>query len=119
MIDSSKPRVTLGAKVPMRDGVSLATTILLPPQGDSFPVLLVRTPYNRIGLAGWAGQFNAQGIALVAQDCRGRYGSEGEFYPWTKPTTGAPDHTGQAWTDQTFATPMCSESLGLYCFQVE
>jgi hypothetical protein len=47
-------------------------------------------------------------------------GTVGETCPGsTKPTTGAPDHVGQAWTDQAFFAATCADSLGLYCFQVE
>ena len=46
-------------------------------------------------------------------------GTIGESCPSLKPTTGAPDQVGPAWTEQSFAPPSCGASLGLYCFQVE
>jgi putative CocE/NonD family hydrolase len=69
----------------MRDGVKLATDIYLPsgegrPLEGRFPVILVRTPYNKNGLRNQCTVFAENGYACVAQDCRGRFQSEGEFY---------------------------------------
>ena len=85
--------------VPMRDGIRLATDIYRPARGGkpidgAFPVLLERTPYGRhltsrseISLADpkprsraeVARYFVSRGYVVIYQDCRGRYGSEGEF----------------------------------------
>lgn len=73
-------RIFRNLKVPMRDGVKLATTVYLPASEGAFPVVLVRTAYNRVGMQG--GAFTDRGLALVVQDCRGRYDSEGEWYPF-------------------------------------
>ncbi len=80
-------RPMFDVKVPMRDGVNLATSIFLPLSGDSFPVVLVRTAYNRNGFLD--SFFLNQGIAMVVQDCRGRYDSEGAFEPFVnEPSDG-------------------------------
>ncbi len=68
--------------VSMRDGTKLATDVYLPategqPVAGKFPVILVRTPYNKNGEKGNAEYFAKRGYAFVAQDTRGRYGSEG------------------------------------------
>ena len=74
--------------VPMRDGVRLATDIYRPAEGveplpGSFPTLLIRTPYDK-GAADTirrkGAYFASRGYAVVIQDVRGRYESEGEFY---------------------------------------
>lgn len=68
-------------KVRIRDGVLLAADVYRPRADGRFPVLLERTPYDRhdpekgIVLA-------SHGYVVVLQDTRGRYGSEGEFYPF-------------------------------------
>lgn len=69
--------------VPMRDGVRLATDILLPDGPGPSPVVLTRTPYGK----GWFSvpspeAFVQAEYALVAQDCRGRFDSEGDWFPW-------------------------------------
>lgn len=64
----------------MRDGAGLEATVALPPGDGPWPTVLVRTAYNRSGMTG--GEFAARGMAFVAQDCRGRYGSDGEWYPF-------------------------------------
>lgn len=71
--------------VPMRDGVRLATDVYLPGKGDAaaegkFPTILTRTPYNKDGSAGPGRYFAARGYAFVAQDTRGRFGSEGVWH---------------------------------------
>ena len=85
--------------VPMRDGVRLATDVYRPARGKNpaagrFPALLERTPYGkklvsrteidrgqlaaqrRPEVAAW---FVRHGYVVVYQDCRGRFGSEGQF----------------------------------------
>lgn len=75
-------RILVNERVGMRDGVRLATTVYLPIEGDSFPVVLVRMAYNRQHFNYVAKEFTNRGMALVVQDTRGRYGSEGHFYPF-------------------------------------
>ena len=82
----SKPtyRVLLEAnvRVPMRDGITLASDIFRPDTPGKFPAILVRTPYNRAsaGLSEEARWFAARGYVVVRQDVRGRYDSDGTFY---------------------------------------
>lgn len=66
--------------VPMADGVRLATDVWLPEGDGPWPVAMARTPYNKDGIKG-EGQ-NANGIAVVVQDVRGRFASEGEARPF-------------------------------------
>ena len=76
-------RVTVesGLSVAMRDGVKLIADVYRPVDEGRFPVLLQRTPYNRhqpeTGVA-----LASHGYVVVLQDARGRYDSEGEFYPF-------------------------------------
>lgn len=72
--------------VPMRDGVRLASDVYLPKlegeQSQRLPTILMRTPYNkRSGEKGHgdALYFASHGYAVVFQDTRGRYGSEGTW----------------------------------------
>lgn len=68
--------------LPMRDGVKLATDIFLPVKRTPLPVVLVRTPYNKDALAGAALGAAKLGYAVVVQDTRGRFSSEGENLPF-------------------------------------
>src|SRR2546421_730399 len=67
--------------VAMRDGVKLSTSIYLPEGSGPWPVVLIRTPYGKgtqaINNNVWAGR----GFALVVQDCRGTFKSEGAYHP--------------------------------------
>jgi predicted acyl esterase len=69
--------------VPMRDGVRLATDVHLPKGDGPFPVILVKTPYNFNMMGGstlmFANEAIERGYAVVVQNERGRYYSEGEW----------------------------------------
>jgi hypothetical protein len=66
----------------MRDGVKLIADVYQPESEGKFPVLLERTPYNRAGGAGSAAAMAAHGYVVIIQDTRGRFDSQGEFYPF-------------------------------------
>jgi uncharacterized protein len=73
--------VQTGVRAKMRDGVSLVADIYRPKAEGKFPVLLTRTPYNRRDPA--TGIYLAShGYVVIQQDTRGRFDSEGEFYPF-------------------------------------
>jgi putative CocE/NonD family hydrolase len=75
------PRVERGLTVPMRDGVKLVADVYLPAGRGPWPVILMRTPYNRAAGEGAAQPFREH-YAVVVQDTRGRYESGGEFSPF-------------------------------------
>jgi len=71
--------------VPMRDGVVLRADVWRPSAKEKYPVLVYRTPYNRRRAPEYYTTFRRgveRGYAVVIQDVRGRYGSEGEFRPY-------------------------------------
>jgi putative CocE/NonD family hydrolase len=65
--------------VPVRDGTRLALDLYRPAPPGKYPVLLARTPYNKNGTATEARWFAARGYAVVVNDVRGRYASEGSW----------------------------------------
>jgi putative CocE/NonD family hydrolase len=71
--------------VRLPDGVRLATDVYLP-QGapGPWPAILERTPYDKLGarLVLSAKYFASCGYVVVLQDVRGRYASDGEWYPF-------------------------------------
>ena len=86
-------RVTIeqGVNVKMRDNVNLAANIYRPVSDEKFPVLLERTPYNRAGEAAMANELASHGYIVVLQDTRGRYESDGDFYPFRDESTDGYD----------------------------
>lgn len=69
----------------MRDGVRLTATVWRPAGSPRVPVLITRTPYGRgdgAAAPDFIAQAVARGYAVVVQDVRGRYDSEGEFEPY-------------------------------------
>ena len=67
--------------VPMRarDGTILMSQVTRPVGEGPFPVILRRTPYGRRAGPNQNRYFAARGYIFVAQDVRGRFGSEGTF----------------------------------------
>jgi putative CocE/NonD family hydrolase len=70
----------------MRDGTKLRADIYRPKADGKFPVLLVRTPYDKTNEMQFGARAAARGYVVVAQDVRGRYHSEGEWYPFKNET---------------------------------
>lgn len=73
-----------GLTAPMRDGVALMSDVYLPAGNGPWPVILVRTPYGRKTpqIADRYTFYADHGFAVVLQDCRGRFGSEGVYRPF-------------------------------------
>ena len=103
--------------VPMRDGIRLRTDVFRPATGGPHPVLVQRYPYSpRDGFGAMFGRMiAAQGYAVVVQSCRGRFGSEGDFYPITltsrtatTPSSGPPPSRGRTARSGCMAPPMAA-----------
>ena len=75
-------KIQKSIKVRMRDGIHLVTDVVLPDGDGPFAAVLFRSPYNRANYVRGTGCFLEQNIAVVSQDVRGRYESEGEYYPF-------------------------------------
>ena len=74
--------VERGVAAKMRDGVTLRADIYRPKADGKFPVLLVRTPYDKTGNMSFGLRAAARGYVVISQDVRGRFTSEGEWYPF-------------------------------------
>src|SRR3954451_13260683 len=92
--------------VPMRDGVVLRADVFRPATGRA-PVLLQRTPYGRESRLGTLTSLDPvtaamDGYAVVMQDVRGRFASEGEFRPFAQEAEDGSDTVewaaGQSWS---------------------
>lgn len=81
-------RLRSGLRVPVADGVMLATDHFAPESREPLPTVLVRTPYGRASLPGqWLSRFTAErfaerGYHVIYQDTRGRFDSEGAWEPY-------------------------------------
>jgi len=92
--------------VAMRDGVKLATDVIRPRDDKPHPVIFIRTPYQKRITSGL--NLLRLGCAVVNQDCRGRYGSEGEFGVFENEEPDAFDTI--AWIAK---QPWCDGSVGM------
>jgi len=123
-------KVLQDVMVEMRDGVRLAADIYFPVaweerrDDNSWPVLLERTPYNKLGLnrsekskanpqpkprPEIAREFAANGYVVVMQDCRGRYHSEGTFSKYLNEAEDGFDT--MAWVVE---QPWCNGKIGTF-----
>src|SRR5574340_1043771 len=72
----------LHVPTPMRDGVRLSANVFRPSEPARVPTLLYRTPYNKgEAMMPHHKTIVEHGYAVVIQDVRGRYKSEGVFEP--------------------------------------
>jgi putative CocE/NonD family hydrolase len=78
--------VEKNAVMKTRDGVTLRADIYRPAADGKYPVLLQRTPYNKDTSTAFGQKGAARGFMVVVQDVRGRYTSEGEWYPFKHET---------------------------------
>lgn len=110
--------------LPMRDGVMLAADVYFPAAArGALPVILERTPYGKHlpsrsevsvadphvrSRAGVALHFVRHGYAVIFQDCRGCYASQGEFAKYVNEARDGFDTcawiVGQAWCDGRIGT---------------
>jgi putative CocE/NonD family hydrolase len=107
--------VTRDVMVPMRDGIHLATDVYRPRLDrravtEQLPTILIRSPYGKdfdpLALApSWA----AHGYAVVVQDTRGRYKSEGVWH-WL--TDDGPD--GVDTVDWISRQPWSNGAVGMW-----
>ncbi|MCB0686638.1 MAG: CocE/NonD family hydrolase [Saprospiraceae bacterium] len=70
--------------VPMSDGINLYADVYLPVKDGKYPTIVVRTPYGvqRDGMHQTMAKLAEHGYAVVLQDVRGRYESEGFWDPF-------------------------------------
>jgi putative CocE/NonD family hydrolase len=81
-VESLAVTIEQGVSVKMRDGTVLRADIYRPKAEGKFPVLLQRTPYDKNGAFTFGLRAAALGYVVIVQDVRGRYTSEGEWYPF-------------------------------------
>jgi len=99
--------VDLDQVVPMRDGTRLRANVYRPAGDGRHPVLLTRLPYGKDLPLGTQlldpVQATRRGYAVVVQDTRGRFQSEGEFEPFRSEDVDGYDTVewaaAQPWSD--------------------
>ncbi|KNC54659.1 X-Pro dipeptidyl-peptidase domain-containing protein, partial [Thecamonas trahens ATCC 50062] len=126
-------RPTPSVVIPLGDGVPSSASLFLPdveddavrarvaavfPHPDTaeaamrrgkFPVVLIRTPYDRRNLVGSAYMLAERGFAVVTQDSRGRADSGGDFFPIAHERADS-----GATLDWIAAQDWCSGAVGMY-----
>jgi uncharacterized protein len=109
--------------MPMRDGIRLATDIYRPKGDQKVPIIFSRTPYNfntwgdgeqRMNQYASALDAVRRGYALVVQNERGRFFSEGEWDILGTPLTDADDAftwlSSQSWSNGKIGLIGCSST---------
>src|SRR5260221_7972177 len=112
---ASEIKVLRDEVVGMRDGTRLYADVYLPAGPGPFPALLERTPYNKDNSTevqvGAPAFFAAAGYAVVIQDVRGRFRSEGRFVPFQDDGWGA-NRDGLETVKWIAAQPWCNGQVG-------
>ena len=102
-------------EMPMRDGTILRADITRPNIDGPFPTLLERLPYNKDGgsenSVGAPDFFARRGYAVVIQDVRGRFASDGDFYPFKDDGAGV-NRDGYDTIEWLAAQPWCDGHIG-------
>jgi MYXO-CTERM domain-containing protein len=103
--------------VSMRDGTRLATDVYLSPSWTSGPTIFVRTTYNKDGLSDLGHSLGGYGFfAVVIQDTRGRFASEGIDTIFQDDATDGADSMAwllaQTWSDGQVGT-LGGSALGI------
>ncbi|HZM70677.1 MAG TPA: CocE/NonD family hydrolase [Candidatus Cryosericum sp.] len=99
---SDHPNLVVERNVPvrMRDGVLLRADVYRPAGPGRYPVLVMRTPYGKDGAVEEGSEPTIvraprEGYAVVVQDVRGRFNSDGTFRPYHQ--EGADGHDTVEW----------------------
>ena len=89
-----KPRLVHGLLAPMRDGTVLAMDLIRPDAPGRYPVVLVRTPYDKTrGRARPScGSWPSAATSSRSRTARGRFNSDGDFFPYTRRPSGRLRH---------------------------
>jgi len=107
----------MNVAITMRDGVTLRANIFRPAEGGPVPALVLRIPYNKDAAQTYVyahpAWYARHGYAVLVQDSRGRYASEGEFYPLR--LDGEDGFDTIEWCA---AQPWCDGKVGSYGFSI-
>lgn len=106
--------LTVDRNVPvsMRDGTLLAADVYRPAGPGPYPALLQRTPYDKQNPGAGASlilRAASSGYAVVVQDVRGRFASEGEFVTFVNER-----QDGYDTLDWLAAQPWCDGNIGMF-----
>ena len=108
------PEIVVEKNVPveMPDGIKLRANVFRPDAPGRYPGLLMRTPYGKA--QGGFERFVRSGYAVVTQDSRGRYASEGTYIPYTV-EGGTPDaQDGYESVEWLARQPFCNGRVGTF-----
>ena len=98
----------------LRDGTITYVDVFRPDVSGKFPGLLQRTPYDKSAPSSRTGALDAiraasAGYAVVIQDVRGRYSSDGEFYAFVNEIEDGYDSV-----EWVASQPWCDGQVGMY-----
>ncbi|MEC8992600.1 MAG: CocE/NonD family hydrolase [Candidatus Latescibacterota bacterium] len=100
----------------MRDGTVLRADITRPDGPGPFPALIERTPYGKSGGSENGVKapdfFARRGYAVVIQDVRGRFASDGDFYPFRDDGAGVL-RDGYDTVEWAATQPWCDGQVGM------
>lgn len=109
----NKIRVQYNMVTKMSDGIKLVGDLYRPADKGRYPLLLLRTPYGKgsyeHGYPFIATIFSCQGYAVFVQDVRGKYGSDGVFFPFV-----SEEKDGKETIEWAVKQPFCNGKVALW-----
>ena len=110
---SNRILIDRNIEIPMRDGIILKADVFRPDTSTTVPAIVSRTPYdkNNLEIQKYIIHFvraAEAGFAVICQDTRGRFESEGEFCPFVH--EGLDGYDTVEWAA---AQPWCTGNVGM------
>ncbi|HET7038149.1 MAG TPA: CocE/NonD family hydrolase [Thermomicrobiaceae bacterium] len=101
---ASSTHIQHDLRVPLRDGVELSLDLIRPDTPGAYPVVLLRTPYDKTqSRTPFLHELARRGYIVALNDLRGRFNSDGEFTPYIHDTDDGYDVVewlaSQEWCD--------------------
>lgn len=99
-----------GVRSSMRDGTLLAMDLIRPEAPGAYPVILIRTPYDktREHAKPFLRSLAERGYIVAVQDTRGRFNSDGVFFPYRDDRADGFDTV-----EWVAAQPWCDGNVGM------
>lgn len=114
MLNTSSVKVEHNVPLKLTDGTTLYADVFRPDCPGKFPALLQRTPYDKSAIMNRASTLEAvrgaaAGYAVVIQDVRGRFSSEGTFNTFVNESDD-----GYQSVEWVASQPWCDGKVGMY-----
>ncbi len=103
------PKQNIKIQIPMPDGINLEADFFRSSEEKASPVILIRTPYGKQQHSADGEFFAKHGYNVIIQDTRGKWKSEGDFFPFINE-----QKDGMATLDWITKQDWCNGQIGMW-----